>query len=137
MDATPNNLTDVHQLGASTAAAKARFDRDTLNDTWMALHEAAAVAAAIAEVDVPAMSERVRSFASAVDATGDWRRSIIEQGIEDLSAVMQPGLSALLAAHRRGGQPQAAAASLWREFVTARDAMLALVPEPEVIPPVV
>ena len=53
-----------------------------------------------------------------------------EQGIDDLSAVMEPGIVALLAATARGVVPSAAALTLWHEFVRTRSALLELVAPP-------
>ena len=57
-----------------------------------------------------------------------WRRAMAEQGVDDLSAIMEPGLSALLAVRARGGDASAPAMTLWEEFLAARDALLALAP---------
>ena len=43
----------------------------------------------------------IRNFPAVMRDTGGWRRELAEQGIDDLSAVMQPGLAALLAVHAR------------------------------------
>ena len=53
--------------------------------------------------------------------------AIRAQGIDDLAAVMEPGIAALLAAHARGVTPSAAALTLWHEFVRSRSALLELV----------
>ena len=54
------------------------------------------------------------------------RRRLIEEGLGDLVAIMEPGLTALLAIHRSGGDPTAPASALWREFLSARGALEAL-----------
>jgi hypothetical protein len=41
---------------------------------------------------------------------------------------MEPGLAALLAVNARGADPRPAAEALWREFLAARAAVLALLP---------
>jgi hypothetical protein len=74
------------------------------------------------------MTTEVRNFPAVMRDVGGWRRSLAEQGIEDLAAVMEPGLAALLSVHARGADPAPAAATLWEEFHTARAALLALVP---------
>jgi hypothetical protein len=53
-------------------------------------------------------------------------RELVETGVADIAAIMEPGLSALIAAHARGASPQAAAMALWEEFLGARDALMAL-----------
>ncbi|PEQ12245.1 hypothetical protein B2G71_13845 [Novosphingobium sp. PC22D] len=95
---------------------------------WSGLHDAAATVAAIAGIDVPPMAPRVRNLPAVMRDADEWRRRCAEQGIEDLAAIMEPGLSALLAAFARGSDPRPAAGALWREFVAARDALVALSP---------
>ncbi|MBT0671430.1 hypothetical protein HT136_23955 [Novosphingobium profundi] len=93
---------------------------------WSALHDAAQAVASIAGTPCPALSQAIRAFPAHVrDASGP-RRAMAEQGIEDLSAIMESGLSALLAALARGAHPQAAALALWNEFVRTRDGLLHL-----------
>jgi hypothetical protein len=48
------------------------------------------------------------------------------QALDDLVAIMEPGLTALLVVHSRGDNAGAAARALWQEFVAARDALMAL-----------
>lgn len=95
---------------------------------WSALHDAAAVVGALAGLSSNSMPPEVRNFPAAIRDIGGWRREAAEQGIDDISAVLEPGLSALLAVHARGANPAAPALALWREFHAARDALLALVP---------
>ncbi len=51
-----------------------------------------------------------------------------EEGVEDVAAIMEPGLAALLAVHARGADAAPAALALWQEFLTARNALLTLQP---------
>jgi hypothetical protein len=95
---------------------------------WSALHDAAAVVAALAGLQPEAMDARVRAFPAAIRDCAGWRRDLAEQALADLSAVMEPGITALLAVHARGVDPAAPAAALWQEFCAAREAMLALLP---------
>lgn len=99
-----------------------------LSMKWSALHDAAGIVATIAGLTAETITPQIRNFPANMRDAGDWRRELAEQGIEDLSAVMEPGLSALLAAHARGVSPQPAAEALWREFLTSRNAMLELAP---------
>ena len=95
---------------------------------WSALHDAAAAIGALAGIPSDPMRTELRNFPVVIRDAGGWRRDMAEQGIEDLAAVLEPGLSALLAVHARGADPAAPALALWREFLTARDALLELVP---------
>lgn len=95
---------------------------------WAALHQAAQVVAAIAGTDDHNTGLEVRAFPAIIREVGGWQCRLAEQGIDDLTAIMEPGLCALLCALDRGADPHAAARSLWEEFITARDAVVALVP---------
>jgi hypothetical protein len=95
---------------------------------WSALHDAAGAVAALAGQQVEAMTLEIRNFPAVMRDAGGWRRELAEQGIADLAAVMEPGLSALLAVHARGMHPRSAALALWQEFLTARSGLLALAP---------
>lgn len=95
---------------------------------WAALHQAGQVVATIAGADDRSPSLEIRAFPAIIREVGGWRCRLAEQGIEDLTAIMEPGLCALLSALHRGADPRAAARSLWDEFVAARDALAALAP---------
>jgi hypothetical protein len=45
-----------------------------------------------------------------------------------MTAVLEPGIAALLGVNARGASPRPAALALWREFTEARAAVLALLP---------
>ena len=99
---------------AGTAAAR-----------WSALHDAASVVATLAGcVD---QHTGPGDFPRQLAATHGWRKALAETAVDDLAAVMEPGIAALLAVHARGASSAAAAQALWQEFVNARAALLALV----------
>ena len=102
---------------------------------WSALHDAAGVVAMLAGIAAEPMRPEVRNFPAVMRDAGGWRRSMAEQGIEDLTAIMEPGMAALLAVHARGVSPAAAALALWQEFHAARAALLALTPPTDSQPP--
>jgi hypothetical protein len=134
MDATPSNPANPGAGGHLAGAGRPPFapgSTSALSLKWSALHDAAVAVGAIAGLAGEPMRPAVRNFPAVMRDAGGWRRELAEQGIEDLTAVMEPGLSALLAAHARGVNPAAAAQALWREFIAARDALLALVPPPQ------
>lgn len=110
----------MNAIPPSFAAADAR---------WAALAEAAAVVAALAGIeskpeplDTP-LSELLR-------ASEGWRRVIAENGIADMSAMMEPGIAALLAVNAHGADPRPAAGVLWQEYCAARDAVMAVLTSP-------
>jgi hypothetical protein len=104
--------------GASAASA--------LNIRWLSLHDAAAPVARLAGLVPPPLTAPERQFPSTMRELGGWRRALAEQAIDDLAAVLQSGIAALLAVHGKGANPQPAAPALWAEFIAARTALLAL-----------
>jgi len=95
---------------------------------WSALHDAMNVVGMLAGLAAEPTRPELRNFPALMRDTGGWRRELAEQGIGDLSAVMEPGIAALLAVHARGANPAVPALALWQEFHAARAALLALVP---------
>jgi hypothetical protein len=105
-------------------------DGDTLSAVagmkWAALHDAAEIVATLAGLADERPATEIRDFPAMVHSAAPWRREIAEKGIDDLAAIMEPGISALLAVHARGGDPQPPALALWREFDAARAALFAI-----------
>ncbi|MFB0611963.1 hypothetical protein [Aurantiacibacter poecillastricola] len=95
---------------------------------WAALGEAGQVVAMLAGQDGEAQSREVRNFPALMRNAESWRRELIDNGCADLAAVMEPGITALLAVNARGADCRPAAEALWHEFITARTALLALLP---------
>jgi hypothetical protein len=98
---------------------------------WSALHDAVAVVGSLTGMAPEPIRPEIRNFPAMMRDVGGWRCELAVQGIDDLSAVMEPGLAALLAIHARGVNPAPAALALWQEFQVARAALLALTPPPE------
>ena len=98
---------------------------------WSALHDAAGVVGTLAGLATEPMRPELRNFPAVMRDAGGWRREAAEQGIDDLLAIMEPGLAALLAVHARGTNPGVPALALWQEFQVSRAALLALTPPPE------
>jgi hypothetical protein len=138
METTNRNSGITGQAGSALpGAGRAVFGQGSasaMSMKWSALHDASAAVATLAGVTVDPMPAEIRNFPAVMRDCGGWRRELAEQGIDDLSAVMEPGLSALLAACARGVSTSAAAMALWQEFQVARDALMALTPPPEVSP---
>lgn len=101
---------------------------NTAGKRWAALAEAGKVVAMLAGVDSEEQDREVRSFPVLIRDADPWRRTLAENGCADLTAIMEPGISALLAIHARGADCRPAAHALWQEFTAARRAMLALLP---------
>jgi hypothetical protein len=119
-------------------AGRAEFGQasaSAMSMKWSALHDAAGVVAMLAGLAAESMRPELRNFPALMRDAGGWRREQAEQGIDDLSAIMEPGLAALLAVHARGVNPASAALALWQEFHAARAALLALKSPPSSAPP--
>lgn len=119
--------------GVLPGSGRAEFGQasaNTMSMRWAALHDAAGVVALLAGITAEPMKPEVRNFPAVMRDAGGWRRNLAEQGIADLSAVMEPGIAAILAVQARGANPAAAALALWHEFLAARAALLALTPPP-------
>lgn len=124
--------------GTLPSSGRAEFGQasaSAMSMKWSALHDASSVVAMLAGIAAEPMRPEVRNFPALMRDVGGWRREAADQGIEDLSAVMEPGLAALLAVHARGINPAPAALALWQEFHAARSAILALSPPPSASAP--
>jgi hypothetical protein len=95
---------------------------------WTAVHEAAAAVAEIAGHPPEYRAPDVRNFPAIMRDTGGWRLRLAQQGVDDLAAILEPGLAALVALHGSGAPAGAAAQALWQEFQNARAGLLALIP---------
>ncbi len=95
---------------------------------WAAVHDAAAAVGELAGLAPEYRMPDVRNFPAIIRDTGGWRQSVAQQGVDDLAAIMEPGLAALLAVQARGAPITAAAMALWQEFQSSRSALLALIP---------
>jgi hypothetical protein len=97
-------------------------------ERWAALTEAAGLVAAMAGIAPRTSAEERHGFPLRLAQAEPWRREHAERGVADLSAIMEPGIAALLAVRARGADPRAAARALWHEFAAARSAILTLLP---------
>jgi hypothetical protein len=95
---------------------------------WAALQDAAGAVASLAGLEPERPSAEIRNFPAVIRDAGGWRQEHADRAISDLAAVMEPGLSALLAVNARGMDGSAPALALWKEFHAARAAILALAP---------
>lgn len=95
---------------------------------WAALNEAGNVVATLAGLSPERPNPAIRNFPALMRDCEGWRRALADNGVADLSAMMEPGIAALLAVNARGVSTAAPALALWREFNAARAAILALLP---------
>lgn len=120
MNAAPPNFPPVPAATGLSASATSL--------KWAALTEAGSVVATLAGLDPERSTADVRNFPALIRDAEGWRRELAENGVADLAAMMEPGIAALLAVSARGADPAPAALALWREFIRARSAILALLP---------
>jgi hypothetical protein len=111
-----------------TGATGAPREPGCADERWAALTEAARLVAELAEIPPEPVGEDSAAFPLRLSRAEPWRREHAERGVADLSAIMEPGIAALLAVSGRGADPRPAARALWREFAAARAAILTLLP---------
>lgn len=116
-------------LAGSGRASFGQASASSMGMKWSALHDAAGIVAALAGIAPEPMTAELRNFPAVIRDAGGWQRETASQGVDDLSAIMETGIGALLAVHARGINARTAALSLWQEFMTARSALLTLAPQ--------
>jgi hypothetical protein len=116
-------------LAGSGRASFGQASASSMGMKWSALHDAAGIVATLAGLAPEPMTAELRNFPAVIRDAGGWQREMAGQGVDDLSAIMETGIGALLAVHARGIDSRTAALSLWQEFMTARSALLALAPK--------
>jgi len=124
MNAIPPLMTP----GAQSRASFGQSVASAASLKWAALQDAANVVAGLAGLEPERTTPEIRNYPALIRDTAAWRRELAERGIDDMAAVMEPGIAALLGVNARGADPRAAALALWREFTQARGAVLALLP---------
>lgn len=93
---------------------------------WTALETAAEVVASLAEIRTKNGAAAAQALAAGIERAGGWRLALARQSVDDIAAMMEPGIAALLAVHAQGGDPRPPALALWQEFDRARQALLTL-----------
>ncbi|WP_310532815.1 hypothetical protein [Novosphingobium sp.] len=116
-------------LVGSGRASFGQASASSMGMKWSALHDAAGIVATLAGIAPEPMTAELRNFPAVIRDVGGWQRDVAGQGVDDLSAIMETGIGALLAVHARGIDASTAALSLWQEFMTARSALLTLAPK--------
>ncbi len=93
---------------------------------WRELHRRAAKLAAMARLSPEKFEGALAAFPDRISEAAPWQRELAWQGLEDIEAMLEPGLAALETLRKRGNATTAPALALWREFYGARSAMMAL-----------
>jgi len=97
-------------------------DPAVLVQKWAAIHADAARLNALARI---APEAEQPALADLLAAARDWQCALAAQGIEDIAAMLAPGLAALATLSARGQDCAPPALALWREFHAARASVLA------------
>lgn len=99
---------------------------------WGELHETAGEIAGLAQLAREPFEGLLASFPERVTQAGEQRAYFVRRGLDDIDAMLQPGLTALRLIASRGLDTTAPALALWREFYYARAGLLAICPPVEV-----
>jgi hypothetical protein len=94
---------------------------------WAAVHDAAAAIGELAGIAPEYRAPDIRNFPAIMRDTGGWRLRLAQQGVDDLAAILEPGLAALLSLQGSGAPAGPPAQALWQEFQTSRAGLLALI----------
>ncbi|MEZ5689782.1 MAG: hypothetical protein R3E21_13515 [Caenibius sp.] len=109
---------------------RAPFGRATADPVvmkWAGLQDAAAVVATLAGLQPDEPESERTTFSTAMRHLHGWRRDLAERSINDISAVMETGIAALISAQARGSAAVPAARALWNEYIQARSSVLAII----------
>lgn len=98
----------------------------TLRQKWEAMHETAQLIGTMAHLAHEDYTGPIAAFPNVIVLAGTSKQELAEQGLEDLDAIVQPGLTALLAIEARGQDTTAPALALWREYHAVRQSLMAL-----------
>jgi hypothetical protein len=92
---------------------------------WLALHRQAGELAKLARIAAEPAKINA-SFSRLIADARPWQHTMLEQGLEDVAAMLESGMAALMTLSGRGQDTTAPALALWREFHAARGALLAV-----------
>lgn len=88
--------------------------------TWKRIHDTAHEIARLGQLGSERLDIRVIGFIDQAKAAPEFRQALIWRAVEDIAAMLAPGLAALQQIEAEGRDPTAAAVTLWREFYRAR-----------------
>lgn len=128
MNAATPNFGSSQGRSASSSSGAGTGTANATSMRWAALREAGQVVAMLAGLETEQPSKEIRNFPALIRDAEKWRRDLAEAACAELAAVMEPGITALLAVNARGADCKPAALALWREFIAARKSMLDLLP---------
>ena len=96
---------------------------EVLAEALVALHGQASALALLARL-APEPVEIGGELGAVIARAQPWQRVVVAQTVDDCRAMLGSGLAALATLIRRGQDPSAPALVLWREFHSARAAMV-------------
>ncbi|MDJ0643098.1 MAG: hypothetical protein QNJ15_09790 [Erythrobacter sp.] len=106
-----------------TATQSANRSVEDLRERWIALHASAAQLARLAGIAPEPFEDDLATFPDRYQEALEWQRELVWRSIDDIDAIMQPGVTALRTITSRGRDASAPALTLWREFFSARNAV--------------
>lgn len=115
------------QIRAMRACAR----QAAFEERWATLHRRAQQVGQLAALASEPLDGPLATIPARIAEAGEARFEIALDALEDIDAMLLPGLAALGALSARGRDPTAPALALWREFYNARQAILALCPLPQ------
>lgn len=121
------DLSQATMLPPAEAQPRRLPDPEEMANQWEAVHEAAAAVGHLAQLGREKLEGDMAMVPIRAAERGGWHFEAVARGIDDLAAIMQPGLRALLSLTAEGKDTTAAALTLWREFHMARAAIVGIV----------
>ncbi|MEP3052013.1 MAG: hypothetical protein ABJP48_04640 [Erythrobacter sp.] len=117
----PDQMLEMREIAAEQTLTKTPLARK-----WASLHEQSAQLTEMAGLATERFTEELAQFPDRVSQTGEWTQDLAQRGLDDMDAMMQPGITALHTISARGQDVTAPALALWCEFHRARAAILQL-----------
>lgn len=117
----PDDMRNLQQ-----AAFAARHPVDGMIASWQAIADHSARLAALAQLRPGELDGEPESFTAALAQASGWQRNLAWQSVEDIIAMLNPGMAALDVLESRGIDPRVPALALWREVDAAQRAVLAM-----------
>ncbi len=98
----------------------------SLAQRWNDLHAQAFQLAKLAKLAPEPDETELMDVPAMLGEANEWQRELAWQAIEDIDAMMQPGMVALRTILAREQDPHVPALALWREFHAARGSVISL-----------
>jgi hypothetical protein len=116
-------------LARDKAASAGGTSPEALARAWARLQGQAGQLALLARLAAET-EHQATAIEPLLDGAEPWQRTLAEQTMTDIEAMLDSGLTALATLSRRGQDTSAPALVLWREFHAARTGLLAVLETP-------